>query len=315
MKDAVLAEYVRDGFVESVHRGYLLALNADGSTALELGDSSALIFPRSCVKSIQGAAMVRAGLLLPPEKLALVCSSHNGEDVHQNMVLEILSEFGLSENDLGNTADHPMHIDSAHAAIRNGKPKSALQMGCSGKHSGMLATCVINGWSTTGYLEDAHPLQQAITATIADVTGKDASAIGVDGCGAPAHVIELVGMARAMRAMAIGEAGDSGLQIYAAMSQFPFMVGGTGRDVTTIVSAVPGLFAKDGADAVYVAGMPDGRAVALKLSDGSGRGTPTVLLAALHKLGIDVSAVPESIVEVVYGHGKRVGEVRAIGFD
>ena len=44
MKDAVLAEYVRDGFVESVHRGYLLALNADGSTALELGDSSALIF-------------------------------------------------------------------------------------------------------------------------------------------------------------------------------------------------------------------------------------------------------------------------------
>jgi L-asparaginase II len=61
--------------------------------------------------------------------------------------------------------------------------------------------------------------------------------------------------------------------------------------------------------------MADGRAVALKLSDGSGRGTPTVLLAALHKLGIDVSAVPESIGEVVYGHGKRVGEVRAIGFD
>jgi L-asparaginase II len=179
----------------------------------------------------------------------------------------------------------------------------------------MLATCVVNDWPTTGYLEEAHPLQQAITATIADVTSKDASAIGVDGCGAPAHVIELVGMAHAMRAMATGEAGDSGLQIYAAMSQFPFMVGGTGRDVTTIVSAVPGLFAKDGADAVYVAGMPDGRAVALKLSDGSGRGTPTVLLAALSKLGIDVSAVPESIIEVVFGHGKRVGEVRAIGFD
>ena len=74
MKDAVLAEYVRDGFVESVHRGYLLALNADGSTTLELGDSSALIFPRSCVKSIQGAAMVRAGLKLEPRLLALGCS-------------------------------------------------------------------------------------------------------------------------------------------------------------------------------------------------------------------------------------------------
>ena len=310
-----LAVVRRSGVDESVHFGACVGLASDGSIAFSLGDPHIQIFPRSSTKPLQALATVRAGLLLPPEKLALVCSSHNGEDAHQNMVLEILSEFGLSENDLGNTADHPMHIDSAHAAIRNGKPKSALQMGCSGKHSGMLATCVINGWPTTGYLEQAHPLQQAITATIADVTGKDASAIGVDGCGAPAHVIELVGMARAMRAMAIGEAGDSGLQIYAAMSQFPFMVGGTGRDVTTIVSAVPGLFAKDGADAVYVAGMADGRAVALKLSDGSGRGAPTVLLAALHKLGIDVSAVPESIVEVVYGHGKRVGEVRAIGFD
>ena len=77
MKDAVLAEYVRDGVVESVHRGYLLALNADGSTALELGDCSSLIFPRSTVKSIQGAAMVRAGLKLEPRLLALGCSSHS----------------------------------------------------------------------------------------------------------------------------------------------------------------------------------------------------------------------------------------------
>lgn len=310
-----LAVVRRSGIDESVHFGACVGLASDGSIAFSFGDPHVQIFPRSSTKPLQALAMVRAGLQLPAEKLALVCSSHNGEEVHQNMVLEILAEFGLSENDLGNTPDHPMHTDSAHVAIRNGKPKSALQMGCSGKHSGMLATCVINGWPTTGYLEQAHPLQNAITATIADVTGKDVAAIGIDGCGAPAHVIELVGMARAMHAMAIGEAGDSGLQIFEAMSQFPFMVGGTGRDVTTIVSAVPGLFAKDGADAVYVAGMADGRAVALKLSDGSGRGTPTVLLAALHKLGIDVSAVPESIVEAVYGHGKRVGEVRAIGFD
>jgi len=179
----------------------------------------------------------------------------------------------------------------------------------------MVATCVINGWSIENYLEQDHPLQQAITRTVADVTGQEAFAIGIDGCGAPAHVVELVGLARAMRAMAIGAAGDSGTQIYNAMSQFPYMVGGKGRDVTTIVSGVNGLFAKDGADAVYAAALPDGRAAALKISDGYGRAAPTVLLAALQKLGVDISGVDNSITEIVRGHGKPVGAVRAIGFD
>jgi L-asparaginase II len=93
------------------------------------------------------------------------------------------------------------------------------------------------------------------------------------------------------------------------------MVGGKGRDVTTIVSGIDGLFAKDGADAVYAAALPDGRAVALKISDGYGRGTPTVLLAALQKLGVDVTGVNNSIAEIVRGHGNPVGTVRTIGFD
>ena len=65
MSDAVMAQYVRDGVVESEHRGHLLALNADGSVNFSLGDPSHLIFPRSTVKCIQGAAMVAAGLEKP----------------------------------------------------------------------------------------------------------------------------------------------------------------------------------------------------------------------------------------------------------
>jgi L-asparaginase II len=75
MNDAVLAEYVRDGVVESVHRGYVVALNSDGSVNLALGTFEQLIFPRSTIKSIQGAAMVRAGLKLEPRLLALGCST------------------------------------------------------------------------------------------------------------------------------------------------------------------------------------------------------------------------------------------------
>ena len=310
-----VAIVTRSGVDESAHFGAVVCLGRNGDIEFSLGDPHAQIFPRSCTKPIQALAMVRAGLSLPPEKLALVCSSHNGEAIHQQTALAILAEFGLDESALGNTHDYPMHTHSAHDAIRAGLPKSALQMGCSGKHSGMVATCVINGWSIENYLEQDHPLQQAITRTVAEVTGHDAFAIGIDGCGAPAHVVELVGLARAMRAMATGAAGESGTQIYNAMSQFPYMVGGKGRDVTTIVSGIEGLFAKDGADAVYAAALPDGRAVALKMSDGFGRGSQTVLLAGLRKLGVDISHVDSSIVENVYGHGKPVGSVRAIGFD
>ncbi|KGA19593.1 hypothetical protein GM51_6480 [freshwater metagenome] len=305
----------RSGVDESAHFGAVVCLGRNGDIEFSLGDPHTQIFPRSSTKPLQALAMVRSGLSLPSEKLALVCSSHNGEEIHQQTALAILAEFGLDETALGNTHAYPMHTQSAHEAIRAGLPTSALQMGCSGKHSGMVATCVINGWSIENYLEQDHPLQQAITRTVAEVTGNDAFAIGIDGCGAPAHVVELVGLARAMSAMATGAAGESGTQIYNAMSQFPYMVGGKGRDVTTIVSGIDGLFAKDGADAVYAAALPDGRAVALKMSDGFGRGSQTVLLAALQKLGVDISNVDNSIVETVYGHGKPVGSVRAIGFD
>jgi L-asparaginase II len=90
------------------------------------------------------------------------------------------------------------------------------------------------------------------------------------------------------------------------------MVAGDDRHVTAIASAIPGLAAKDGAESIYVASMNDGRTVAMKLADGSGRALPTVLLAALERLGIDTSQVPSTVAEIVLGHGQPVGEVRAI---
>jgi L-asparaginase II len=310
---APLAVVSRNGIDESVHFGALVALSTDGSLAFSVGDPQIEIFPRSSTKPFQALAMVRSGLVLDAEHLALVCASHNGEQIHQRIATEILTSVGLDETALANTHDYPLHVDSAHLAIRQGKAKSSLQMNCSGKHAGMLATCVINGWSTKDYLAQDHPLQQVITQTITQVTEMTPSAIGIDGCGAPAHVVGLTNLARGLRAIATGDAGDAGREVFTAMSQYPDLIGGTGRHVTGIVSAVSGLCAKDGAESVYVAAMNDGRAVALKMSDGSGRATATVLLAALAKLGVDVSGVPAYVDELVLGHGHTVGRVRALG--
>jgi L-asparaginase II len=310
---APLAVVSRNGIDESVHFGALVALSTDGSLAFSVGDPQIEIFPRSSTKPFQALAMVRSGLVLDAEHLALVCASHNGEQIHQRIATEILTSVGLDETALANTHDYPLHVDSAHLAIRQGKAKSSLQMNCSGKHAGMLATCVINGWSTKDYLAQDHPLQQVITQTITQVTEMTPSAIGIDGCGAPAHVVGLTNLARGLRAIATGDAGDAGREVFTAMSQYPDLIGGTGRHVTGIVSAVSGLCAKDGAESVYVAAMNDGRAVALKMSDGSGRATATVLLAALAKLGVDVSGVPAYVDELVLGHGHTIGRVRALG--
>jgi L-asparaginase II len=312
---APLAVVSRSGVDESVHFGALVALQPNGEVSFSIGDQRVEVYPRSSTKPFQALAMVRNGLTLSSEQLALVCASHNGENIHLETARQILRSAGLSDDALLNTADFPLHVPSAHEAIRRGDVKSSLQMNCSGKHSGMLATCVHNGWPLDSYLDVNHPLQLAITETITETTQREPLAIGIDGCGAPAHVVELVGLARAMRAIAVGDVGSAGTQVFEAMSQHSYMVGGDGRHVTTMVSNVPGLFAKDGAESVYVAATKEGHAVALKLSDGSGRATPTVLLAALRRLGVDVSGVPDSIREVVLGHGHVVGEVRAVGID
>lgn len=302
----------RSGFDESVHFGAVVGLNPDGSIAFSVGDPQVTIYPRSTNKPIQALAMVRAGLQLPPELLALVCASHDGTAMHLAAGRRILASAGLDEAALGNTPDLPLDEHSAHEVLRHGGGRTPLQMNCSGKHSGMLATCVVNGWAHDHtYLDVGHPLQQSITSTIAEITGRAVAHIGVDGCGAPAHVMTLVDLARAYRSIATGASGAAGSAIHHAMTTHPDMVGGDHRDVTEFMRHVPGLMAKDGADGVFAAALPDGRAVALKIADGANRARPPVMVAALERLGIDTTAVAPLVAQHLRGHGRIVGDVRA----
>ncbi|MSZ34529.1 MAG: asparaginase, partial [Actinobacteria bacterium] len=286
-----LAVTTRNGHDESVHYGAVVALESDGSVAFALGDAGAVVFPRSSTKPIQATAMVASGLSLPPRLLALVCASHDGRAEHLSTAKEILATAGLTEDALGNTADYPLDPDAQDAAIRAGGVKTALQMNCSGKHSGMLATCVHNGWDLESYLHVDHPLQQRITEMVPQLAGEEASFIGVDGCGAPAHALSLTGLARAFRSVALAPSSSAAGQVATAIRQHPEMLGGPTRDITLLIQGVPGLMGKDGAEGVFAIALPDGRAIALKISDGANRARPPVMKFALQALGVDVSAV------------------------
>lgn len=306
-----LAVTTRNGHDESVHYGAVVALESDGSIAFALGDAGAVVFPRSSTKPIQATAMVASGLSLPPRLLALVCASHDGRAEHLSTAKEILATAGLTESALGNTADYPLDPDAQEAAIRAGGVKTALQMNCSGKHSGMLATCVHNGWDLESYLHVEHPLQQRITEMVPQLAGEEASFIGVDGCGAPAHAMSLAGLARAFRSVAIAQDSTAAGQVASAIRQHPEMLGGPTRDITLLIQGVPGLLGKDGAEGVFAIALPDGRAIAIKISDGANRARPPVMKFALQALGVDVSAVdPRAFDSVIFGHGKPVGNVR-----
>ncbi len=306
-----LAVTTRNGHDESVHYGAVVALESDGSIAFALGDAGAVVFPRSSTKPIQATAMVASGLSLPPRLLALVCASHDGRAEHLSTAKEILATAGLTEDALGNTADYPLDPDAQDAAIRAGGVKTALQMNCSGKHSGMLATCVHNGWDLESYLHVDHPLQLRITEMVPQLAGEEASFIGVDGCGAPAHALSLTGLARAFRSVALAPSSSAAGQVATAIRQHPEMLGGPTRDITLLIQGVPGLLGKDGAEGVFAIALPDGRAIAIKISDGANRARPPVMKFALQALGVDVSAVdPRAFDSVIFGHGKPVGNVR-----
>jgi L-asparaginase II len=309
----VVAQVVRSGFVESVHHGSVVALDADGSTLFAVGDVVGPVFPRSSGKPIQALAMLRGGLDLDGELLALASGSHSGESFHLDGVRRILAGVGLVEQDLQNTPDLPYAEPERHAWISSGRGASSLAQNCSGKHAAMLATCVAAGWDTAGYLEPRHPLQQLIAKTLADLTGEPEGAIGVDGCGAPVMAASLTGLARAFSRLAVAREGTDEARVAEAIRRYPQWLGGTGRDVTSLIRGVPGLIAKDGAESVYAVGLADGRAVALKIADGGQRARPVVMAAALRRLGITADVLDVLAHAPVLGHGQQVGSVDAVG--
>ena len=304
MSDALLAELVRDGVVESVHRGFLVALNADGSTKLALGNPDHLIFPRSTVKSIQGAAMVRSGLKLEPRLLALGCSSHSGSAEHLDAVREILAIAKLDESALQCMRDKP--LGEAERRAWGDNAPTRIAMNCSGKHAAMLLTCVTNGWPIENYLDPAHPLQVAIKDELETLSGEKITLTSADGCGAPLFLISVIGLARAIRAVTISE--DPVLvSVIEASRAFPDMVAGNARLTTEMMQAVPGLYMKDGVEAVEVASMPDGRTLVFKVSDGSLRPFRVLVHAGLKVLGVDSPYTQENVL----GGERVIGSIRA----
>jgi L-asparaginase II len=222
----------------------------------------------------------------------------------------MLAAAGLGPDDLGCPPALPSHEPTRAAWLTEDRKPDRLAMNCSGKHAAMLAACVAAGWPIASYLDPDHPLQRSIEARLAEAAGEPVTAVVVDGCGAPQHALSLTGLARGVLSLVQAPEGSRDRSVADAMRAHPWLVAGTGREDTDLMTAIPGLLVKGGADGVHVAALPGGGAVALKLDDGGDRGRTPALSAGLRRLGVDAEVLAPWLQLPVSGGEGMVGDVR-----
>ena len=308
-----LAEVVRSGFVEGLHRGSVVVLGPGGETVAAAGDVTAPIFPRSSNKPMQAVGMLRAGLrLADPGDLALAAASHSGQDFHISRVRALLRSVNLDESALRCPPDLPLDEAARSAVLRAGGVKDRVSMNCSGKHTAMLLTCLAAGWPTEGYVDPDHPLQVRLRDAVESFAGEPVAAIGTDGCGAPLMAISLTGLARAFQKFVEAPTGSEERSVADAMRAYPEIVSGTNADDDRLMRGVPGLLSKGGAEGVHALAMPGVGAVALKIDDGTQRARMPVAVSAVRRLGVDAPVLDELAEFALFGGGERVGSVRSV---
>ena len=306
-----LAHVVRAGVIEGVHHGSAVVLAADGRVGFQAGDIDAAFYPRSAIKPVQAVALLRAGLPLDGELLSLTAASHSGQDNHLAGTRRILEQADLTEDELRNTPDLPYGSAMREAWLRADRKPTRLAQNCSGKHAAMLYTAKLRGWSLEDYLDPAHPLQQVIAETVEDLTGQRVAQVTVDGCGAPLFSVSPLGLARAAAAIASAAPDTPEGRVADAMRTYPEMASGDDRDVALLMRKVPGLLAKDGFEGVQMVGLPDGRAVVVKIADGADRARMPATAAALAHCGIGPDVLTEFATTPVVGGDTTVGSLRA----
>ena len=285
------AEATRGGIAESVHRISVAVVDSAGRLVARSGDPELRTYWRSAAKPFQALPVLADGaaerFALTDAEVALACASHSSEPAHVALAEEMLRKVGRTEADLACGPHVPLSPVMAATVAREGILMSPAWSNCSGKHAAMLAVSLHHGWPTQGYERLEHPLQQRILAEVSRWSGEPVGSIGlgVDGCTAVSFALPLAAMARAYARF--GTTDDAAMaRIRSAMMAHPWLVAGTGRSCTDLMSALPGRLAvKLGADGIYSAVLlRSGLGVALKVEDGDMRASPAALVAILRDL-------------------------------
>ena len=320
-----LIELSRGGVPECLHFGAIAVVDRHGKLLAQAGDPHWLSFTRSTLKAMQALPFMQSGgpaqFGFDTQQLAMLCASHNGEDMHVAQAQSMLDKAGLCTRSLRCGC----HLPGVFAALETCPPPGFVyderHNNCSGKHAGFLAYCVQHGLALDRYEDPLHPLQVAVRQAVARATGMDENAlkIGVDGCSAPNYAMPLAnlawGYARLASGQRDGEFGESFALLADAMTRHPDLVSGTGRNDLAFMRAGRGDWVtKIGADGVQaVASKSRGEAFAIKIIDANKPALHATTVEVLAQLGWLDDAQREQLHpwrarDIVNARGLRVGE-------
>ncbi len=329
----VLAEVTRGGYVESVHAGSVVVCNVNGDVVAWAGDPEQFAYFRSSAKPFQAIPVVESGAAyrfgLTSAELALCCASHNAERHHQDQVAAMLAKLGLPVAALRCGCPLPADAQEAGKVLAGLVPPSPLHCDCSGKHAGMLASCLQLGFPLDDYRQPDHPLQRMIRGIVAEVCRVSPAglAVAVDGCSVPTFGTTLASFARAYATLAApdrvphgagGAHAEALTRLRDAMMHYPENVAGQGELVSDLMRLGKGeIVAKSGAEGLLCVGLPKlGLGIAIRIADGSFRAHPVVIASVLRQLDVVDGSFSEALLachppEVKNHNGWIVGEMRA----
>jgi len=307
----VLTRVMRNGQVESQHRGAWVLVDTAGNVLDGMGAWNHPVFARSSTKSMQGLPLLETGAAekfkFDDAEIALALASHDAESCHTERVAAVLARLGLSKADLQCGPQIPGGADACKELLLKGKQPSALHNNCSGKHAGFLALALHLGVDPARYLEADSASQKLVRKAVEEMTGATAQefSVAIDGCSAPTFRLPLAklatGLARVANPDGLPEKRRRACErMTAAAAAWPVMIAGSrGRLCTDLIRASEGrLFPKIGSEAVYVIGIRGAdRGLAIKIDDGAYRGFNAVVIALLQRFGWLSQSAADSLSE------------------
>lgn len=296
----ILVENIRGEVVESFHRGSFCVVDELGKVLWSEGDIGQVSFPRSALKYFQHVPFLLSGgfdaMGFTDKDLAIMCASHNGEDMHLAAVDAVLNRISLNSDALKCGAQQPTLKRDFVSLIQNKKEPSCMHNNCSGKHAGFLAHCVHSKLDTNDYLSPNHPLHQdikQITSLFYEINEGEL-AMGTDGCSAPIFGMPLYNQALAYKNLVADmpwktEALTAACnRLVSAVTNYPDLIAGSKRYCTDLMKVTKGrIVGKTGADGVYCLSIPHLKwGIAIKIDDGKMGPQYQVAQEILIKLGL-----------------------------
>ena len=313
----VLVRQLRNGIEESVHRGDIVEVDVNGRLIRQLGDPERVVTLRSTVKPFGVVALLEAGGVeafdLEAAELAIMASSHSGEDFHVRTIQGVFRRAGVSQSFLA-CGNEGMPLDALTAArlARDGEKASPIRHMCSGQHAVSLLLSRLKGWDLETYWQPQHPSQAAYRSAVARAYGTTPERLrtAIDGCGVETYAFPLREVAQAYAMLADPSAvpakdprrtlAPALTLVRDAMLANPEMIAGRhDRLDTSLMKAAEGrVISKAGMEALRgLAILPGPRVgsngtaasgIAVKIEDGDGydRGTWAASVEALRQAGV-----------------------------